>query len=435
MPTRLTARQIQLRYGPSAPSVLSEFSLALRSGEFVGIIGPNGSGKSTLVRALSRALRPAGGVVLLGDADLYADLSARASARRIAVVPQETAVTLDFTVREVVRMGRAPHLPRSPFAGESTEDEQIVSEALQAAGVAELAGRAITTLSGGERQRVLLARALAQQPEALLLDEPTSHLDLRHQGELLILARELAHIQGKAVLAVLHDLNLASAHCDRLVLLDAGHVAAQGTPSEVLTAETLQRVYGARVWVRPHPVSGRPLVLALPELPDAASGTSRLHVHVICGGGTGAGLLVALHHAGHVVTAGGLNDGDTDADAARMLEILWARESSFSPLSEAVLAEADRLADSSDVILLTEVPFGHANVANLEAALVLQRSGKSVGFLQNSSSDFGSRDFTGGIAARLWEQLLAAGATPLPGIEAALEWVKGLTLHGNCAGT
>ncbi len=425
--TRLAARQLQLRYGPDAPPILSEFSLDIRAGEFVGVIGPNGSGKSTLVRALSRALRPDAGAVLLGEDDLYR-VSARASARQIAVVPQDTSVTLDFTVQEVVRMGRAPHLPRSPFATETTADARIAAEALHTAGVADLALRAVTTLSGGERQRVLLARALAQQPQILLLDEPTAHLDLRHQTEMLTLARELAHEQGLAVLAVLHDLNLAAAHCDQLVLLSGGHLAAQGRPAEVLTAETLQKVYGARVWIRPHPVSGRPLVLTLPELPRApAEPKIGFRIHVICGGGTGAGLLVALHHAGYAVTVGGLNEDDPDADAARLLDIPWAKEAPFSPLSEAVLSEARRFSGAADAAILAEVSFGPDNLANLAAALALRLAGIPVACLQNPARDFPGRDFTGGEASRLWEQLYAAGAALLPGPDAALEWAANLS--------
>lgn len=434
MPICLTAKQILIRYGPDAHPALAEFSLGLCAGEFIGVIGPNGSGKSTLVRALSRALRPSMGNVFIGEADLYADLKARDAAQKIGVVPQDTSVTLDFTVREVVRMGRAPHLPRSPFAGETREDEQIVTDSLLSAGVSELADRVITTLSGGERQRVLFARALAQQPEVLLLDEPTAHLDLRHQSELLIMAGELARGAGKAVLAVLHDLNLAAAHCDKLVLLSGGHIAAQGTPAEVLTGEILRRVYGVRVWVRSHPVTSRPLVLSLPELPALLPDKPSLHVHVICGGGTGAGLLAALQQAGHTVTAGALNDGDTDAEAARVLGIPWAKEASFSPLTGPVLKEADRLSSTCDVTLLTEVPFGSANLANLAAALTLLREGKPLGFLIGCQPDFSARDFTDGKAGHLWEQLVAEGAKLLDCHHAALEWIS-TNNYGNSAGT
>ena len=423
MPTRLAAEAITIRYAPDSPPVLTQFSLDVRPGVFLGIVGPNGSGKSTLVRALSRALRPVAGAVLLDEGDLYSGTSAREAARAIGVVPQETSVSLDFTVREVVRMGRAPHLPRRPFASETAEDERIVAAAMRDAQVEGLADRAVPTLSGGERQRVLFARALAQQPGVILLDEPTAHLDLRHQTEALTLARDLAH-GGKAVLAVLHDVNLASAYCDMLVLLDAGRIVAQGPPEQVVTAENLQGVYGARVWVRRHPASGRPLVLTLPEMMDPSETPGTLRVHVICGGGTGTALLLALHGRGWAVTAAGLNAGDTDAEVAAMLGVPFAREASFSSLSPEVLHEAARLAQPADVVLLTDVPFGRANLANLEAALALRRAGKPVICLNGPPDDFNARDFTGGAAGALWRDLLEAGAEAVGTSEVALSLLE-----------
>ena len=423
MPTRLDAENIEIQYSSEAAPVVAQLTLALSPGVFTGIIGPNGSGKSSIIRALSRILKPSGGAVLLEGQDLYAGLSARASAQVIGVVPQDTSVSLNFSVREVVRMGRAPHLPVRPFATETAEDEQIVSAALRNAGVEDLAGRPVTTLSGGERQRVLLARALAQQPEILLLDEPTASLDLRHQAQVLTLAQRLAH-SGHAVLAVLHDVNLAAAYCDTLVLLHGGRIAASGTPKDVLTAENLQAVYGVRVWVRPHPVSGRPLVLPLPELPQSGEKT-RPHVHVICGSGTGAGLLLALRDLGFPLSAACLHDGDPDADAAQALEIPSAIEPAFSLLSYAALEQAALLAQSADAVVLSEVPFGRANLANLEAALSLRRAGKPVICQQCPRADFRStRDFTGGAAQNLWSALLAEGAVVLPDQAAVLDYLN-----------
>jgi iron complex transport system ATP-binding protein len=261
--TTLTAAALEVEYASTRP-ILTEITFQLEQSEIVGVVGPNGSGKSTLIRALSRALRPASGSVRLNGKNLYTEISARDAARVIGVVPQSATLTLEFTVREIVSMGRAPHLPRRPFAGETLSDEQIISAALQDAGVAPLAGRVATTLSGGEWQRVLLARTLAQQPQILLLDEPTAHLDIQHGQETLDLARSLAHRQGRAVLAVLHDLNMAAVYCDRLLLMASGRIAAQGTPDEVLTRETIEGVYGARVWVGRHPLVDRPLVLPVP---------------------------------------------------------------------------------------------------------------------------------------------------------------------------
>ena len=427
MPTRLdathalAAEQIQVQYAPGLPRILAEFSLALMPGVFTGVIGPNGSGKSTLIRALSRALKPTQGAVLLEKMDLYGAYSARSAAQTIAVVPQDTAVSLDFTVRDIVRMGRA-HLPPRLFASETPADEQIVTEALDAAGIEDLAARAVTTLSGGERQRVLFARALAQQPRVLLLDEPTASLDLRHQAETLTLARSLAHENGLAVLAVLHDVNLASAYCDHLILLQSGEIVASGTPTEVLTAENLAQVYGARVWVRPHPITRRPSILPLPALPPEAA-VIKSRVHVICGGGTGTELLLALHSRGFQVTAGALGTDDTDADAARLLSIPFAAEAPFSLLSYAALEDAARLAADAKVVVLTDVPFGRANLANLEAVLLLRRAGKPV-ICCGTAESFARRDFTGGAAAKLWHKLLELGVVMMPDTEKIIQHLE-----------
>jgi iron complex transport system ATP-binding protein len=238
--------------------VLTDVSLRLAPGDFVAVAGPNGSGKSTLIRALSRVLRPKRGTALLEGADLY-EIPARRSAQTIAVLPQETSLEFDFSCEEIVLMGRAPHLGR--FETESKRDLAVVREAMERTSTWELRHRPIVELSGGERQRVLLARAFAQEPRVLLLDEPTSHLDLAFQVQILRLVRTLRDEKKTAVLASLHDLNLAAAYADRIVLLSKGRVVAMGTPKEVLTEAVLRPVFGDELTVRAHPDTGEPLVL------------------------------------------------------------------------------------------------------------------------------------------------------------------------------
>jgi len=238
--------------------VLSDVTVRLSPGDFVAVAGPNGSGKSTLIRALSRVLRPRLGSALLDGDDLYA-IPARRSAQAIAVLPQESSVEFEFTCEEVVLMGRAPHLGR--FETESDRDRKAVQEAMERTSTWELRKRAVLELSGGERQRVLLARAFAQEPRILLLDEPTAHLDLSFQVQILRLVRALRDEKKTAVLASLHDLNLAAAYADRIVLLSKGKIAAAGTPTEVLVEPVLRPIFGTEVTVRPHPDTGKPLVL------------------------------------------------------------------------------------------------------------------------------------------------------------------------------
>jgi iron complex transport system ATP-binding protein len=238
--------------------VLSDVTLRLSPGDFVAVAGPNGSGKSTLIRALSRVLRPRLGSALLDGGDLYA-LPARQSAQAIAVLPQETTVEFEFSCEEVVLMGRAPHLGR--FETETERDRSVVREAMERTSTWELRKRAILELSGGERQRVLLARAFAQEPKILLLDEPTAHLDLSFQVQILRLVRSLRDDKKTAVLASLHDLNLAAAYADRIILLSKGSIAAAGTPKDVLVESVLRPIFGSEVTVRVHPDTGAPLVL------------------------------------------------------------------------------------------------------------------------------------------------------------------------------
>jgi iron complex transport system ATP-binding protein len=237
--------------------VLDEVSLEVRRGELCGLLGPNGSGKSTLLKVLAGVLRPWAGCVALFGADVGA-LSPRAIARRVAVIPQGVSLLFPFTVAEIVGMGRHPHLGR--FEREGPHDRDAVRDALDETDTAALAGRAVDELSGGERQRVVIARALAQEPEVLLLDEPTTHLDINHQMEIFELLARLNGERGLTVLAVSHDVNVCAEYCRRLLVLKHGRLVGDGTPRELVTAELVRDVYGAAVQVLANPTSGAPLV-------------------------------------------------------------------------------------------------------------------------------------------------------------------------------
>lgn len=251
----LEARDVAFGYGGSFR--LEGVSFGLDAGEVFGIVGPNSSGKTTLLRLLSKVHEPEHGEVRLDGVPLR-QLPRRALARQVGVVPQELAVAFPFTVEELCLMGRYPHAEGRLF--EAPEDLRRAREAMELCGVLELAGQPVDRLSGGERQRTLLARALAQEPRLLLLDEPTSHLDLRHQREMVDLLRRLNRERGTTVLFVSHDLNLAAEVADRLLLLVCGRVVRVGAPAEVLEEPTLEAAYGCPVWVDKSPTSGRPVV-------------------------------------------------------------------------------------------------------------------------------------------------------------------------------
>ncbi|MFB9832933.1 ABC transporter ATP-binding protein [Actinoallomurus acaciae] len=239
-------------------ALVSEVSIEAGRGEVVGLVGPNGAGKSTLLRTFYRALRPTSGRVLLDDDDLW-ELPGRQVARRLSAVLQETPSDFELTVHDVTAMGRAPY--KRAFQGDGAEDHRIVAEALAALDLTDLAGRRFDRLSGGEKQRVLIARALAQQPAAMVLDEPTNHLDLRHQLDALRLMRRL----GVTAVIALHDLNLAAAFCDRIAVLHQGRLVSAGRPAEVITPLLIAEVYGVAAEVTPHPRTGLLNVVVIPE--------------------------------------------------------------------------------------------------------------------------------------------------------------------------
>lgn len=252
----LSIEHLSVAYG--ARRVLHDVSLNVQAGEVLALIGPNGSGKSTLIRAISGVVPVEGGKVEAGGRAV-SDLSVMERARHLSVVPQARNMPLAFSVYESVLLGRTPYLGWLGRAGAT--DHERVRYALERTQMTALADRMVGELSGGEQQRVLLARALAQDTPVLLLDEPTTHLDLQHRESLVHLVRELAHTRDLAVLMVLHDLNLASLYADRVSLLVDGEMQATGTPGEVLTEATLSRVYNVPVHVIPHPEYGTPLVL------------------------------------------------------------------------------------------------------------------------------------------------------------------------------
>lgn len=236
---------------------IQDLSFSVAAGEIFGVIGPNASGKTTLIRLLSGVLAPARGEILLAGESL-SRLSRASVARRVAVVPQDVPSGFPHTVQDLVLMGRFPHGPGRFF--ESDDDVREADQAMAAAEVLELRAEPLDRLSGGERQRVMLARALCQRAPLLVLDEPTAHLDLRHQAECVGLLRRLNRSAGLTIVLISHDLNLAAEVCDRLLLLRAGSAVSLGPAGAVLDETTLESVYGCRVVVDKHPASRRPTV-------------------------------------------------------------------------------------------------------------------------------------------------------------------------------
>ena len=260
----LTADRLSFAYRAGAPLVVDDVSLAIAPGAMVGILGPNGSGKTTLLKMLSGTLTPSAGHIQF-DRRPLSSWQRRDLARRIALVPQETHAPFDFTVLDIVLMGRFPHL--GTFALEGPADLSIARQALACTGTSAFEERPFATLSGGEKQRVVIASALAQGPELLLLDEPTASLDLGHQLDVQLLLAGLNRDRGVTMVLSTHDLNLAAALCRHLILLRGGQVIAQGPTADVLTPATVRALYGVDADVQRHPVAGHLTVTPLARVP------------------------------------------------------------------------------------------------------------------------------------------------------------------------
>ncbi len=253
---KLEMQGITLAYGDK--KVVEDVSFLVMPGEVIGLVGPNGSGKSTIIKALSRVITSHSGRVLINGRDI-SDIPRRQLARLIAVVPQMPLLPSAFTAFEIVLMGRSPHL--GLFQYEGARDMHIAWQAMEETSTQSLADRRIGELSGGEIQCVVIARALAQETQAILLDEPTANLDVGRQIEILDLIKGLCQGKKLAVVAALHDLNLAAHYCDRLLLINNGRIHAEGTPVEVINTQNLEQVYGPGSLVHTHPLSGLPAVL------------------------------------------------------------------------------------------------------------------------------------------------------------------------------
>ncbi|MFC1594537.1 ABC transporter ATP-binding protein [Candidatus Omnitrophota bacterium] len=255
--------QVEKLYGGyGIQPILKDLSCEITRGEFLGIIGPNGSGKSTLLRLLSRVLTPYQGRILFENKDI-AHIPLKELCKRIAFVGQDTVINFSFSVEEIVLMGRIPHLKRLQL--ETKRDFTIARDALSLTDSLQFKDKGIDQLSAGERQRVLIAKALAQEPIVLFLDEPTSHLDIGHQIQILDLLRRLNRQKNLTIVVVFHDLNLASEYCNRLILLNDGTIFKDGSPDEVLTYQHIEAVYKTVVVVNKSPFSSKPYVTLISQ--------------------------------------------------------------------------------------------------------------------------------------------------------------------------
>jgi len=379
--------------------VLKGINFSVAGNEFVGVIGPNASGKSTLLRTIDRVIEPKKGSVLIDRQDIES-MERKELAREVSVVPQEFSTNYSFSVLDIVKFGRTPHL--KPLETEDEKDLSIVREAMEITDTWNLADRKFRELSGGEKQRVVIAKALAQEPSLLLLDEPINHLDINNQLEVLNLVKDLSEKGEMTIISTFHDLNTAARYCDSLILLHDKGIHARGPPEDVLSEENIKEVYGADVFVRRRPETDSISVVPLSASFAEREGSSGYRIHLICGGGSGKLLMLPLIRGGHQVTAGVLSPLDDDYREARRLGISLVEGPPFQPIGKESAEKNRELAERSDLVIMTDMPIGEGNLRNLELAAELSEE-KPIILVEKSP--ISEKDFTEGEAEEIYSSL------------------------------
>ena len=397
----LTFREVSAGY--KHRKVLDNVSFSVREGEFVSLIGPNGCGKSTLLKTAAALLKPLSGVVELFGQDVHR-IKPALRASLLGVVPQKIESPMAFTVSQIVMNGRISSIGR--WGTISSRDHDLVERSMIYTDVLGLRERYFTELSGGEQQRVALAMVLAQDPKIIMLDESISHLDINQRQEVLQILMNLNLEKQMTILLVSHDLSLSASISDRFLLMNTGRLVKAGTPVEVLDPALLSTVYNCDLRVQQDPYTGYLQVLGAVDSLNRRKNLNR-SVHVIAGGGSGIELYRRLLIEGYEVTTGVLNRLDSDAEAARALNIHVVLEQPFSPVGNDAIAEAVQMIDKADAVILSQVPIGSGNLVNLELASEALKRGKTV-LLANGIAD---RDYTEGKAAlQLVTRLMNDGA-------------------------
>jgi iron complex transport system ATP-binding protein len=406
-----------LNFSYNHKKVLDNVSFDIGKEDFISILGPNGAGKSTLVNLISSVLKGYEGRIEVGGRNLK-ELNSKDIAKIIAVVPQYTNPAFSFTVAEMVMMGRNPYISR--FGMEKKEDFDAVNWAMEKAKILPFANRRFSELSGGEKQRVIIAQALAQDSCILLLDEPTSHLDINFQIEFMNLFLSLNRKEKKTIIGIFHDINLAIQNSKKIMLLKEGRIFSFGKGEDIINRESIKSVFGSDVFVGRNPVTKNLYVSPVFNLTvdlDITRPTLNeyLRVHVIGGGGAASPVINLLFSGGYKVSCGVINTLDTDLDTAQMLGIPYVTEAPFSPISLSSQNKNLEFIKASNVVVLPEVEFGHGNFSNLVSVKEAIRLNKKVIIVDEKS--ISKRDHTGGKAERLYRSIIKNGAIVVKSVD------------------
>ncbi|MFW6047269.1 MAG: ABC transporter ATP-binding protein, partial [Candidatus Woesearchaeota archaeon] len=366
-------------------------------GEFLGIVGPNGSGKTTLIRSITKVLEPNQGKIRINGKKL-ADMDRSQISKIISVVPQDSFISFPFKTLDIVLMGRSPYKGRFDSMGD--KDREIAEKYMRLTDTWQFRDKKVNQLSGGEIQRVSIARALVQNSKILLMDEPTSHLDLNYEFKVLSLIQDLKK-NDLTIISVFHDLNLASRFCDRIIILKKGKIFANGEPKKVLSEENVSRVYGSDVVVKRNPRTGNPYVIPITNTPKNSKNKDH-NIHVICGGGSGSKLLNILIEKSYKPSVGVINVLDSDYKTANSLNLEIVTEAPFSPISSEAFEQNKKLIKNSQTVILTDVSFGKGNLKNLKS---IKETLKDQKLIIIEKRDIEERDYTNEEAKKIYKKL------------------------------
>ncbi len=377
--------------------VLEDISINFKEGKLYGVIGPNSSGKTTLLKVLYGILKPNYGNVIIDNYNLR-KLSILEIAKKIAVVNQSNPLDFDFTVKEIVMMGRYAHIGR--FSQISSDDKKIINEIFEQFNLTNIQTRSFNELSGGEQQNVIIARAIAQNSKIILLDEPTNHLDIKYKLEFMDMLKRYVE-KRLNIIIVLHDLNLATEYCDKLILLNNGRIVAYGNPEEIITKKNIKSVYKIDVLIRKNQISNSIYITPFRKIYPFISDKKDLkkpRIHIIAGGGTALEFFPKL--IDYSLSVGIVSIMDDDYMIARELNIKVISENPFSEISDKAADMLRNHLTEVDCVILTNLPFGKANLRNLE---ILDDFKKKILILEKEP--IGKRDFTGGLAIELYTKI------------------------------
>lgn len=405
-----------LKFSYNEKKILNNVTFSVEKGEFVSIIGPNGSGKSTLLKNIASNLKPDKGCIKIDGRDLKL-FKSKELAKKMALVPQDTNISFDFQVFDIVLMGRSPYLSR--FEREKEYDYEVTTQALKLTDTFYLRDRNINEISGGERQRVIIARALAQEPEIILLDEPTSHLDINHQIEILNLLHKLNREKGMTILIVIHDINLAARYSNKMMLLNDGEILSIGKPEDVVTQRNMEKAYNMDIIVNENPYTNSPYIIPISHR-KKNNKVSRKKIHIICGGGTGEEVIRKLELNGYKISLGVVNIGDSDWKLGKRLSLKMIEEMPFTDISQDNFERNINVIKESDIIVLTSIPYGRGNIKNIEAAYRGLQLGKNV-ILIDDYGKYDTFDYIEGKAQALLDKMKSNGLKIVKTVDRLLE--------------